>query len=285
MVEAKSSKMKAVRKTVVRYHKPLTAKDIIRGPGVAKDHFPLLQRSRFGVPPQAFDYDCDRSRMTIDEIADNIRTARQGGYHYRVRTKEIAAVEGPSTALTRSVVDARGLTNFTVLGDNSLKDATHQLAQLLYILHAPNVNEVKILRPGRSTKYYERAVYHFLSNLSTRTSLQHVNLNMQCCYKPGLGKYLRSPAARHLVSFRLQTSANVEEYLVGALLNSHMLPNLQQLTLRGIPELTPERLFENLRKRYDAGHTLPLLVEWDRKIPAEIVSAARKLRIFFQKLE
>ncbi|KAI4527155.1 hypothetical protein K525DRAFT_285815 [Schizophyllum commune Loenen D] len=280
-----SSKMKAVRRTVVRCHKPLTAKDIIRGPGAAKDRFPLLQRSRFGVPPQAFDYDCDRSRMTVDEIADNIRTARQGGFHYRVRTKEIAVVEGPSTALTRSVIDARGLSNFTVLGDNSLKDATHQLAQLLYSLHAPDVSEVKILRPGRSTKYYERAVYHFLSSLSTRTSLQHVSLNMQCCYKPGLGKYLRSAAARHLVSLRLQTSANVEEYLVGALLNSHMLPNLQQLTLRGIPELTPERLFENLRKRYDAGHTLPLLVEWDRKIPTEIVSAARKLRIFFQKLE
>ncbi|KAL1747793.1 hypothetical protein HDZ31DRAFT_5909, partial [Schizophyllum fasciatum] len=93
--------------------------------------------------------------------------------------------------------------------------------------------------------------------------------------------YLWSQAASHLVSFRLSTSANVADDILGALREGHRLPNLLQLTLRGIADLEAERLFENLVERYCHGCTLPLLVEWDHEVSDTMYRDARKLDIYF----
>ncbi|KAL1678536.1 hypothetical protein EV122DRAFT_290297 [Schizophyllum commune] len=126
-----------------------------------------------------------------------------------------------------------------------------------------------MLRPMQSIKLYEYALYEFLM---ATPSLQHVDLPISCVYKLGLRNYLWSNAARNLVSFRLAS-------------HHHNLPNLQQLTLRNISDLTPQDLFFSLRVRRARGCNRPLLVEWRGcNIASDIVSKARALHIHFKNI-
>ncbi|TRM68670.1 hypothetical protein BD626DRAFT_534631 [Schizophyllum amplum] len=60
-------------------------------------------------------------------------------------------------------VHARRLISFVVRGSNSNQTARTQLTDLLNVIEAPNLETVKILRPGLSCRTFEEALYGFLS--------------------------------------------------------------------------------------------------------------------------
>ena len=125
-----------------------------------------------------------------------------------------------------------------------------QLAALATKLVTPHLNELKILRPVPSAKDYERSMFDFLE---ATKSLQHVTICCSFVYKAGLRQYLQSDAAKHLVSLRLEasgTSKITDALWRGLCGEQHNLPELQQLTLRKIPDLTPKALCD----KYNALH-------------------------------
>ncbi|KAI5884940.1 uncharacterized protein SCHCODRAFT_02645839 [Schizophyllum commune H4-8] len=149
---------------------------------------------------------------------------------------------------------------------------------------ASNLNEVKIYRVGPSLKDKGRRTYNFLE---ATKSLQHVTISWSFVYKAGISKYLQSDAAKNLVSLRLEASgaSKITSELARALSNEgHNLPQLQQLTLRNIFDLTPKALLSILRNRHASGCTRPLLVEWEGcAMPRSIVDTARQLDIHIVK--
>ncbi|KAL1748355.1 hypothetical protein HDZ31DRAFT_60339 [Schizophyllum fasciatum] len=240
----------------------------------------------FGVQPEAVEAGRTIDTKPKSDIDNDIRVFVElpSQPYYAIKAKDVYAGVGPK-ALRNGFVVAWHLVSLVIISSVFPPSAQKQLAAFFRILKAPHLNEIKILRPGRSTKLYERANYDFLQ---ATTSLQLVTLNIECCYKEGLKEYLRSKAARRLISFRLETSgtAKIATHLFGGLASDgHDLPDLQQLTLRNIDGVTPRALLVNIQIRHMRGCTRPLLVEWEGPpIPLGIIAEGIKSDICFKQL-
>ncbi|KAL1727531.1 hypothetical protein EV714DRAFT_275471 [Schizophyllum commune] len=246
----------------------------------------ILERSEFGVQPQATDDSRIISERPIVNVVFRIRkfSAREDKPWYGIEAQDIYAGSGVY-ALSAKRVEAPRLVRFEISGTVFDAKTQRELAKLFCVLHAPDLNMFTMLRPMQSIKLYEYALYEFLM---ATPSLQHVDLSISCVYKLGLRNYLWSDAARNLVSFRLKPSGSAkiaDQLCRGLASHHHNLPNLQQLTLRNISDLTPQDLFFSLRVRRARGCNRPLLVEWRGcNIPSDIVSKARALHIYFKNI-
>ncbi|TRM63983.1 hypothetical protein BD626DRAFT_493402 [Schizophyllum amplum] len=190
-----------------------------------------------------------------------------------IRIWERAVYHGP--------VFASRLISFVVGGNNSKATTQTQLADLLDAIEAPDLKTVAILRPGLSSKYFERAVYDFLS---ASTALKHVSLSWHCCFQAGFSEYLESNAASRLMSLSLQTNADIKHRVLYALVEGHGFPYLRKLSLQNIQGLTAQRLLSALETRYVRGQQRRLAVEVTCKVPDDIVKRARALGITFTQI-
>ncbi|KAL1727435.1 hypothetical protein EV714DRAFT_217140 [Schizophyllum commune] len=209
--------------------------------------------------------------------------AREDERWYWIRALDVFAASDTSFLREGPIIASR-LVSLTLTANVIKAKTQQQLAALATKLVTPHLNELKILRPVPSAKDYERSMFDFLE---ATKSLQHVTICWSFVYKAGLRQYLQSDAAKHLVSLRLEasgTSKITDALWRGLCGEQHNLPELQQLTLRKIPDLTPKALWCILRTRHASGCTRPLLVEWEGcEIPPSIANEARELEIYIEK--
>ncbi|KAL1663169.1 hypothetical protein GGF50DRAFT_57486 [Schizophyllum commune] len=202
---------------------------------------------------------------------------------YWIRALDVFAASDP-TFLREGPIIASRLVSLTLTANVIKAKTQKQLAALATKLVTPHLNELKILRPVPSAKDYERSMFDFLE---ATKSVQHVTICWSFVYKAGLRQYLQSDAAKNLVSLRLEasgTSKITDALWRGLCGEQHNLPEMQQLTLRKFPDLTPKALWCILRTRHASGCTRPLLVEWEGcKIPPSIANEARELEIYIEK--
>ncbi|TRM68660.1 hypothetical protein BD626DRAFT_602898 [Schizophyllum amplum] len=190
-----------------------------------------------------------------------------------------------SKAINHGPVYAHRLVSLVIRGNNSVKTTREQLADMLKAVVAPDLETIKILRPGISSGSFEEALYGFLSAPSERATLKHVSLCWCCCYQTGLSKYLESAAASRLVLLHLQTNAaNVKDTILHALAGGHRFPNLRRLSLQNIQGLTAKNLLDALQTRYMRGHRRPLSVEITSDVSTDISKRARVLQITMKRI-
>ncbi|TRM65145.1 hypothetical protein BD626DRAFT_214288 [Schizophyllum amplum] len=175
---------------------------------------------------------------------------------------------------------AHRLTSFVVGGNNSNQASQDQLADLFTALCAPQLETAKILRPGRSTKNFESALYRLLSRAPKRKTLTKVCLEMRFCWLVGLQDYLASEAASHLTTLHLRTNANVKDTIVAALVGpGHRFPNLCKLSVLDVPGLSAQDLLQTLSNRRELGHKRRLIVNISDEVTPETRKRALAMNI------
>ncbi|KAI4520058.1 hypothetical protein K525DRAFT_248954 [Schizophyllum commune Loenen D] len=181
-------------------------------------------------------------------------------------------------------ITAHRLNSLVIRGNNSDAVVQTELADALHGILLPDLETIKILRPGRSSAYFERAIYHLFMLWGETGELRHVSLQWHCCYQAGFTKWLESAGAANLATLRLQTNADVRTRITDALKGGHWFPKLRRLSLLNIQGLTPKTLLETLRVRYNHGMRRRLVVEITGDVPSAIVKAAQKINVVFQSV-
>ncbi|TRM56554.1 hypothetical protein BD626DRAFT_519083 [Schizophyllum amplum] len=191
-------------------------------------------------------------RGTAHEIVECIGILRRKGKPYSINVGIVYKSDEPDLP---KAVEAPRLEAVNFNGNNSDPDEQAELTKLLNVLHVPDLKRASILRPGKSTGAFEKAVYDFLTRAGESGKLTMAVLSMKCCYRAGLTNYLRSSAAGNLVSLFLHTNAYVEAELLCVLPYKLWLFSLKKLVLRNADNIEPAYLLEALEKRHEGGRS------------------------------
>ncbi|TRM68720.1 hypothetical protein BD626DRAFT_565539 [Schizophyllum amplum] len=216
---------------------------------------------------------------TVQEIAARIPTLRG------TSTVEAKVVHKPGQSPEiPEVVKAPHVRTLLLSGNSSHVGGRELFTRFMNALQLPNAETIAILWPGSSSSKSEKAIYNFLIRAGRLENLKTVMLSLQCCYRPGLKAYLRSPQAGHLVSLCLHTNADVEAEILCVLPHRHWLANLEDLTLRNANNIEPMFFLEALEKRHAGGRSKLGFVRITavKGLLNEVVERARAIGIEFE---
>ncbi|TRM68715.1 hypothetical protein BD626DRAFT_534656 [Schizophyllum amplum] len=216
---------------------------------------------------------------TVQEIVACIPTLR-GNSSVEVK---VMYEPGQPPVIPKAVI-APQIRSLVLSGNSSHIKGRELFMQFLNALRVPNAKMIAILWPGRSTSEFEDTIYSFLTKAGSSGNLQTVILSLQCCYRPGLKDYLRSPEAEHLVSLSLHTNADVEAEILCVLPHRHWLFNLEDLTLRNANNIKPRFFLEALEKRHAGGRSKlsSVRITAVKGLSKAVVERARAIGIEFE---
>ncbi|KAI5831052.1 hypothetical protein K523DRAFT_415368 [Schizophyllum commune Tattone D] len=207
----------------------------------------------------------------------NHRAGSQAYYGVTVQTNIVHTSSKPP----RETVNAHGLVDLNVNGEDLTLETQRQFAQTLDMIDAPDLVHVRFSFIGPLPSFFHRSILRLLVNAGD--TLTHLSLSMTFRSERLLRDYLYSPKAVNLVSLEIESAHNVQDCILEALMcpQSHCLRNLRRLCLR-IKDLEVDLLFSALWQRHHwSGVTGLNRVEVVEEVDPEIRQDALAMGITF----